>query len=172
TGSSASAAAVAPTAPPRPASPPPRPPTSATAPTGAARSPRGRTRDKQASCAHLELTSTRSRGGPELRECLAVEGNPEARRAGDRDLAVDDRELLGQQLAGQGRLGQFGGQELDVRAAGAGGGQVGAGGDADAGLPAVRDDQTAALGGDPADLAGLGEAADAADIRLEDVDEA
>ena len=46
---------------------------------------------------------------------------------------------------------------------------MGAGGDADPGFPAVRDDLPAPLGGHVANFHGLGQASDAADIRLGDV---
>jgi len=46
---------------------------------------------------------------------------------------------------------------------------VGACGDADPGFPAVRDDLPAPLGGHVANFHGLGQASDAADIRLGDV---
>ena len=46
---------------------------------------------------------------------------------------------------------------------------MGAGGDADPGFPAVRDDLPAPLGGHVANFHGLGQASDAADIWLGDV---
>ena len=49
------------------------------------------------------------------------------------------------------------------------GGKVGAYGDIDPGFPAVRDDLPALLGGHVANFHGLGQASDAADIRLGDV---
>ncbi len=46
------------------------------------------------------------------------------------------------------------------------GGEVGAGGDADSGFPAVRDNLPAPLAGHVADFYGLGQSADATDVRL------
>ena len=49
------------------------------------------------------------------------------------------------------------------------GGEVGAGGDADSGFPAVRDNLPAPFGGHVADFHGLGQASDPANVRLGDV---
>ena len=50
------------------------------------------------------------------------------------------------------------------------GGEVGAGRDADSGFPAVRDDLSSAFGGHVTNFHRLGEPADAADIRLGNID--
>ena len=103
-------------------------------------------------------------------ERVSVQLDAEPGRVGQRDHAVDDRQVLDQQLAAERRLGELDGQELDVRAAVAGRGEMCARGDPDPALPAVRDDQAIAVGGDPADPQCLGETTDAADVRLKHVE--
>ena len=108
----------------------------------------------------------------EALEGLPVDLDPEPRLPRERHLSVHDLELIADELLPQERVAEVRGQELDEGAVRRHRGEVGAGGDADPRLPAVGDDQATALGGHGGDAAGLGEAADAPDVGLGDVDEA
>lgn len=67
-------------------------------------------------------------------------------------------------------ISEFCGEVFEVGAVRGDGGEVGAGGDADSGFPAVWDDFAATLSGHVADFHSLGQASDPSDVRLSDVD--
>src|SRR5439155_7390726 len=102
-------------------------------------------------------------------ERIGVQLDAEAGALRQRELAVDELELVGHEIAPQSRLGHLLRHVLEERHMPGHSGEVRRGGDRYARLPTVRDDEPLSFRRELADTASLGEPADAADIRLHDL---
>ena len=87
----------------------------------------------------------------------------------DGQFAVDELQVVLHEFLAEFGISEFRGKVFEVGAVRGDGGEVGAGGDADSGFPAVRDNLPAPFGGHVADFHGLGQASDPANVRLGDV---
>ena len=118
---------------------------------------------------HFADLSRRSRLHFESPQGLHVDVYSEARFAGKRDFAIYDLEFVRDEFLAQKGIAQIGRQEFDIRAVGRDGGEVGAGGDTDACLPAVWDNEPSSLPRHFGHAPRLRETADAPDVGLCDI---